>query len=80
MVFRNLGDRTFFISTLKENKVNAVFHYQSLNKSPYYLSNNVKTDLINSDRYTDSLVRLPFYFELDPDSVINIILNVSLKK
>ena len=80
LVFRNLGDRTLFISTLKENKVNAVFHYQSLNKSPFYLSKNKKIDLINSDRYTDSLVRLPFYFELDPDSVINIILNGALQK
>jgi dTDP-4-amino-4,6-dideoxygalactose transaminase len=80
LVFRNLGDRTLFISNLKENKVNAVFHYQSLNKSPYYLSTNKKIDLTNSDKYTDTLVRLPFYFDLDPEYVINVILNGTLQK
>ena len=71
LVFNNLEERTYFINELKKNKIDAVFHYQSLNKSSFYLKNNISRDLINSDKFTNCLVRLPFFYELQVDLVID---------
>ena len=76
VVLPNLNQRDRFISELKAKKINTVFHYQALNKSPFYLQNNEQKDLVFSDKYTDCLVRLPFYFELESFDVINSILDV----
>jgi dTDP-4-amino-4,6-dideoxygalactose transaminase len=76
LVLPNLIQRDRFISELKEKKINTVFHYQALNKSPFYLQNNELKDFVLSDMYTDCLVRLPFYFELESFDVINSILDV----
>ena len=80
LVFKKLNERTFFINELKRNKINSVFHYQSLNKSPFYLSKNISIDLINSDIYTNCLVRLPLYYELETDLIIKTIKNVQFSK
>ena len=70
IVCRNLDERTRFMAKMKELGVGAVFHYLSLHKSDYYRS--VCKDipcLPNSDKYTDCLVRLPMYYELDDENV-----------
>lgn len=67
LVLKNLEERSRFISFLKMNDVLSVFHYQSLNKSEYYSNNfsDIKqVDLTYSDLYSDTLVRLPLFFEL----------------
>lgn len=56
--------RTSLIEYLKKNGIYAVFHYLSLHKSPYYQSKHDGRVLINSDMYTDQLVRLPMFYEL----------------
>jgi dTDP-4-amino-4,6-dideoxygalactose transaminase len=75
MVCPSIDFRTRFISYLKEQGVHAVFHYLSLHKSPYYQSKHDGRALPQSDRYTDCLVRLPLYYELDVNRVIDAILN-----
>lgn len=60
----SLEERTSLINWLKENEIMAVFHYLSLHKSPYYESKYYGDELENSDRYENTLLRLPFYFEL----------------
>jgi dTDP-4-amino-4,6-dideoxygalactose transaminase len=69
IVFPSSEKRTELISKLKENDILSVFHYLSLHKSDYYISKHDGRDLPNSDRYTDRLLRLPMYFELDSDTV-----------
>jgi dTDP-4-amino-4,6-dideoxygalactose transaminase len=64
LVCPDLTTRTSLIEYLKMNGIYAVFHYLSLHKSPYYLPNHDGRELVNSDRYTDQLIRLPFYYEL----------------
>lgn len=64
LVCRSLSERTALISYLKENGVSAVFHYISLHKSPYFSEKYHGEDLLNCDRYSDCLVRLPLYFDL----------------
>lgn len=59
--------RTELIKFLKNNSIQAVFHYLSLHKSPFYESLYKGEDLINSDKYSDTLLRLPFYVGLTTD-------------
>lgn len=66
IVCRNLEERTNLIQYLKENEVQAPFHYLSLHKSEYYQSHSDHIpELIESDRYTDTLVRMPMFYELE---------------
>lgn len=61
---KNLEQRTDLIGILKENIILAVFHYLSLHKSLYFQTKHDGRELPESDRYSDCLVRLPFYYEL----------------
>jgi dTDP-4-amino-4,6-dideoxygalactose transaminase len=69
LVCNSLEDRTGLIDHLKSKDINAVFHYLSLHKSPYYKDKHGSRELPNCDRYTDCLVRLPFYYELTDEDV-----------
>lgn len=73
-VCRNLDERTALISFLKEKGILAVFHYLSLHLSEYYKEHHVGEipDLPNCDKFADRLVRLPLFFELTDDDVIEI--------
>jgi dTDP-4-amino-4,6-dideoxygalactose transaminase len=59
--------RNNLIAYLKKQNVNAVFHYLSLHKSPYYSENHDGRELPNSDKYSDHLVRLPLFYDLNID-------------
>ncbi|HRO41241.1 MAG TPA: dTDP-4-amino-4,6-dideoxygalactose transaminase [Flavipsychrobacter sp.] len=66
----NLEERDALILALKRNDILSVFHYVPLHKSPYYLSRgNTDKTLRNSERYADTLLRLPFYMELKDEEV-----------
>lgn len=75
LVFDNLGTRKDFINNCKKQDIHPVFHYLSLHKSKYYIENNKNSiECINSDKFTDCLLRLPFYYELDffeIDEIVN---------
>lgn len=73
IVCSGIEERTAFIEFLKEDGINAVFHYSGLHKSPFYLSHNPATELPNCEFYENGLVRLPFYFELRDDEQQRII-------
>jgi dTDP-4-amino-4,6-dideoxygalactose transaminase len=63
--------RDQLIASLKEHNVHAVFHYQSLHKSPYYQEKHDSRELSESDRYTDCLLRLPMWVGVNVDVVVN---------
>lgn len=69
--------RTALISRLKAGGINPVFHYLSLHTSPYYHTKYSGSELPLSDTYTDCLLRLPFYFELNERMVIEAIIHNS---
>ncbi|CAM4043116.1 dTDP-4-amino-4,6-dideoxygalactose transaminase [Flavobacterium antarcticum] len=71
--FKSLKDRTHAIELLKKNGVNAVFHYLSLHKSPFYSAKYHGKTLPNADLFSDTLLRLPMFFELANDNVSSII-------
>ncbi len=72
---KNIEERTSLIQHLKDREILSVFHYLSLHKSNYFQklyadSSNLK----QSDKFTDSLIRLPLFFELT-DGQVNQICN-----
>jgi dTDP-4-amino-4,6-dideoxygalactose transaminase len=67
VVCRNAADREGLIKHLKDNAINAVFHYLSLHQSVYYAPKHDGRALPNSDLYSDCLVRLPFFYELETE-------------
>lgn len=64
IVCKDLEFRTELIKKLKANNILAVFHYLSLHKSDFYTQNNDYSELPNSDRFEDCLLRLPLFYEL----------------
>ncbi|WP_140937949.1 dTDP-4-amino-4,6-dideoxygalactose transaminase [Sphingobacterium lumbrici] len=73
LICRSCEERTKLIEFMKEQDIHPVFHYLSLNKSEYFLKDNAKIDILNSDHFTDRLLRLPFYYELAYDDQEKII-------
>lgn len=69
IVCKNASDRENLIGYLKSRNIYAVFHYLSLHKSPFYCSQHDGRELVNSDFYSDTLVRLPMYFELKDEDI-----------
>jgi dTDP-4-amino-4,6-dideoxygalactose transaminase len=68
----NLEERDRVIHSLKKNGYHAVFHYISLHSSPYYFEKHDHRELVNSDNFTDCLLRLPMFFELEESDVLEI--------
>jgi dTDP-4-amino-4,6-dideoxygalactose transaminase len=64
IVFKNIEDRTMVISRLKENDIFSVTHYISLHSSKFYSGKHDGRNLKEADRYTDTLLRLPLYYNL----------------
>jgi dTDP-4-amino-4,6-dideoxygalactose transaminase len=76
LVCPSLEYRDQLIASLKEKNIHAVFHYQSLHKSPYYQEKHDSWELSESDKYTDCLVRLPMWVGLDFERVIKTLKNI----
>ena len=72
LVFKEAAGRSNFINVLKENNIHAVFHYLSLHNSEYYQAKHDGRVLINSDKFTECLVRLPLFYELNTSDVLKI--------
>lgn len=67
--FDSLEQRSHYIQKLKEKDILAVFHYISLHSSPYYQDKHDGRVLINSDKFTDTLLRLPLFYELSENEI-----------
>lgn len=81
MVCKSEKQRAKIISHLRSNNILAVFHYLSLHKSPFYKMKHDGRDLSKSDNYSNTLVRLPLYYELsknDLQYIINAIISTTL--
>lgn len=70
IVANSLEDRNRIITKLKEEHIYSVFHYLSLHKSAFYSDKHDGRELPMTDHYSDCLLRLPMYYELDPTPVI----------
>ncbi|KAA0210401.1 dTDP-4-amino-4,6-dideoxygalactose transaminase [Ignavibacteria bacterium CHB1] len=73
MICSKPEQRDSLIAYLKKNGVYAVFHYLSLHQSEFFKLQYSGAELPNADRYSETLLRLPFYFELTDDEISRII-------
>jgi len=73
---RSPEERDKLIIYLKSKEIYAVFHYLSLDKSPFYKDKTENHEMKNSDYYTDHLLRLPLYYELSDDDLNYVIENI----
>lgn len=65
----SLDYRTKLMAFLKENGVQTTFHYLPLHSSTYYHDKHDGRELPNCDRYGDTLLRLPLFYELKDEEV-----------
>jgi dTDP-4-amino-4,6-dideoxygalactose transaminase len=78
LVYENIEQRTKFINKLKKSNINAVFHYLSLHSSPFFAEKHDGRCLVQSDRYSNCLLRLPFYNELtneDQNRIVKLLID-----
>ena len=73
IVCKNIELRTTLIEALKKNNYHAVFHYLSLHSSDFYQDKHDGRVLNNSDKFSDCLVRLPMFYELEDNDVLKIV-------
>lgn len=64
LIFPDLEKRSAFIQYMKENDILTVFHYLALHSSKYYEDKHDGRQLPECDRYADTLVRLPLFYDL----------------
>ena len=69
MLCESESERFALIAHLKARGIHAVFHYQSLHRSPYYSSKHDNRILEFTDNYSNTLVRLPFFNDLSKDEI-----------
>ena len=77
LICKDLDQRNRLIKFLKKRGISAVFHYLSLHKSDYYIDKHDGRELPETDRYSDTLVRLPMFYELEEAEVIEQLLMFS---
>lgn len=65
----SLEVRSDFMNYLKDNGVQTTFHYLPLHSSKYYELKHDGRELNNCDRYGDTLVRLPLFYDLTDEEV-----------
>ena len=69
LILPDLEKRTALIKYLKEHDIQAVFHYLSLHSSEYYNNKHDGRLLPECDRYMNTLVRLPLFYDLEMEDV-----------
>lgn len=73
ITFRNLEERTQFIDFLKSRGINAVFHYIPLHSSPAgKLLGVTPLDMKTTDYISDTLVRMPMYYNISDEELLYI--------
>ncbi len=62
---RSFNEREELLTYLRNKEISAVFHYIALHLSPFYKEIGIETNLRNAEKFTNRLLRLPLYIELD---------------
>lgn len=73
LVCNNIEERNALLGHLKKNNIQAVFHYQSLHKSPFYKSKHDARILQNADYFTNGLIRLPLHCHFTNEQQVEIV-------
>ena len=76
LVRNNKRDK--LIKYLKQNKISTVFHYIPLHSSPFgKLKAATKSTMHNTNRISNTLLRLPMHLQLDSDKIFRIYKQIS---
>ena len=76
LVRNNKRDK--LIKYLKQNKISTVFHYIPLHSSPFgKLKAATKSTMHNTNRISNTLLRLPMHLQLDSDKFFRIYKQIS---
>lgn len=77
LILNDIHQRNNIIQKLKNNNIAAVFHYISLHSSSFFKDFHMENRmLIQSDKYSDCLLRLPLFYELNAkqqNHIINVL-------
>ncbi len=65
--------RQKLIDYLKAQHICAVFHYISLHSSPYFKDKHDGRDLPMTDQYSDRLLRLPLFYEMNKADILRVV-------
>ncbi len=69
LVTSSREERDNLLDHLNKNMIQAVFHYLPLHLSPYYREQYKGKELKNVQKFSDRLIRLPLFYELQPELV-----------
>jgi dTDP-4-amino-4,6-dideoxygalactose transaminase len=69
LISKSLEERTSLLNFMRLQGVFPVFHYLSLHNSPFYAAKHDGRQLPNCDRFADTLLRLPFYYDLSDQDI-----------
>lgn len=73
LVTKSVEERDSLLAYLKLSEIYGVFHYQSLHASSYFSNKHDGRLLVNCDRYSDCLIRLPFYYEISESNQAKVV-------
>jgi dTDP-4-amino-4,6-dideoxygalactose transaminase len=69
--------RDKLINYLRKENIQTAFHYQALHTSKYFIDNNEEVKLLESEKYSNQLLRLPLYYNLTKNDIERITLKIS---
>jgi dTDP-4-amino-4,6-dideoxygalactose transaminase len=69
LLMRDEQDRDKVIAALKQEGIQAVFHYQSLNRSQFSLAHFGIQDCPNAQRFEETIIRLPMHYWLEVSDI-----------
>jgi dTDP-4-amino-4,6-dideoxygalactose transaminase len=78
LLTENLNQRSELIEHMKSAGSFPVFHYLSLHKSPFYAEKHKGAEMPHSDRYMDTLLRLPLFVDMTNSEVDSIVDSITV--
>ncbi len=72
LLCKSIKERTELINFLKDKNVYSVFHYLPLHKSEFYKKLNTNNNIEECNRYSNTLLRLPMFYELTDENILQI--------
>ncbi len=78
LICKNVDQRNHIIKSMKQKNIDVVFHYQSLEKSKFYENKHDGRELLQSEKYTNCLIRLPLFYTISKEEIYSVISNLTL--
>jgi dTDP-4-amino-4,6-dideoxygalactose transaminase len=73
IICKSTQERAGLIEFLKKENIHSVFHYLPLHLSEFYKEKHDSSILQQASTFSDRLLRLPFYFELEQKEITRIV-------